>query len=39
MALTLPKLAELPIADTKEHEVNVHIVLGTVKYCEMDTAG
>jgi hypothetical protein len=39
MVLTLPKLEELPIADTKEHEVNVHAELGIVKYCEIDTAG
>ena len=39
MVLTVPKLAEFPIADTNEHEVNVHEELGIVKYCEMDAAG
>ena len=39
MVLTIPKLTEFPIADTEEHEVNVHIVPGIVKYCKMDSAG
>ena len=37
IVLTVPQLVEFTITDTNEHELNVQVEIGIVKYYEIDT--